>query len=111
MSLDLSSCLAASKKLGYEGFLSLRDSIVESDAHVDTHGDQAHIKVRFGNVQPGQTAWSNGVIYIGATTPTTIDLDVFLYGDNIPTPLPVHLQVNIQTKSRTLDIRELERRR
>jgi hypothetical protein len=95
----------------YEDIFSLRNSIVESDAVVDTHDNKAHIKVRFGNIQPGRTIWSNGVIYIGATTPTTVDLNGFLYGDNIPTPLPVHLQVNIQTKTRDLDLRELERRK
>jgi hypothetical protein len=95
----------------YQDFFSLRNVLVESDAVVDTVDDKVHIKVKFGNVQPGRTVWSNGTIYIGATAPTTVHLNGFLYGDNIPTPLPVHLQVNIQTKNRDLDIRELERRK
>lgn len=93
----------------YQDFFSFRSPLFESDAVVDTVDDNVHIKVRFGNIQPGRTVWSKGKIFIGATAPTTVDLNGFLYGDNIPTPLPVHLQINIQTKSRNLDMRELER--
>jgi hypothetical protein len=94
----------------YKDFLSLPRPIINKNAEVDTVDNNVHLKVRFGNVQPGQTVWSNGQIYIGATAPATVDINGFLYGDNIPIPLPVHLQVKIQTKTRDLKMSELERR-
>jgi hypothetical protein len=83
--------------------------LIQSAAEVESYGKSIHINVKFGNIQPGHTVWPNGLIYMGATAPTDIDLDGFLYGDNLPTPAPVHLQVTIQTNQRNLELNELER--
>jgi hypothetical protein len=81
--------------------------VIQSNAHVETFLNQALIKVKFGNIQPGQTVWSDGKIYIGSTIPTDIVLNGLLYGDNLPTPAPVSLKIEIQTKHRKLDFNEL----
>jgi hypothetical protein len=76
----------------YEGF-RLYHPLIESAAEVESYGNSVQIRVKFGNIQPGRTAWSDGLIYFGATAPTDVVLDGFLYGDNLPSPLPVNLKL------------------
>jgi hypothetical protein len=93
----------------YQGFSLIHGPLVQSSAHVESFGNDVQIKVKFGNIQPGQTAWSNGLVYVGAKESTVINLDGFLYGDNLPAPLPIQLQLKIDTRHRQLDMTELEK--
>jgi hypothetical protein len=45
---------------------------------VDTHGKDLTIKVNFGSIQAGATAWSDE-FYVGARKPLDFDLSGYLY--------------------------------
>jgi hypothetical protein len=74
---------------------------------VDSHGKDLTIKVNFGSIQPGATAWSDE-FYVGALKPFDIDLSGYLYGDNLPQPQAVSFIITIDTTRRDLDRDELD---
>jgi hypothetical protein len=74
---------------------------------VERYGSNLIMKVNFGGIQPGATAWSDE-FYVGARRPLTVDLSGYLYGDNLPQPQSVSFKITIDTTTRNLDIEELE---
>lgn len=65
------------------------------------------IKVDFGSIQHGATAWSDK-FYVGALIPVSIDLAGYLYGDNLPQRQPVRFTITVVTKNRDLRMEELD---
>jgi hypothetical protein len=77
-----------------------------SNVLIDYHGKNLTIKVEFGSIQPGATVWSDR-FFIGSTEPINLQLDGYLYGDNLPQPIPVTFNIEIQTNHRNLEPKEL----
>ncbi|OLE97103.1 MAG: hypothetical protein AUG75_12255, partial [Cyanobacteria bacterium 13_1_20CM_4_61_6] len=75
---------------------------------VDNHGNQWSLSLSFGSLQPKASTWSNGVFYVGALKPCQLNLEAHIYADNLSEPIKVPLSIDIETKQRKLDMKELE---
>jgi hypothetical protein len=75
---------------------------------VDNHGKQWTLSLSFGSLQPKASAWSNGVFYVGALKPCQLNVEAHIYADNLSEPIKVPLSIDIKTKHRKLDMKELE---
>jgi hypothetical protein len=76
---------------------------------VDRHEDWWTLTAQLGSVQPKALTWSRDVFYIGARQTHAVDFEGQIFADNLPEPLPLRLSVQINTKNRKLDLREVER--
>jgi hypothetical protein len=87
--------------------LSLNVPNFNNPVSVDVHGKEWTLSARFGSVQPKDVAGFGGVFYIGANSPSQLNLEAQIFADNLSDPIKIPLVINIQTKTRELDIKEL----
>ena len=73
---------------------------------INRYGNNWDILVKFGNVQPKDTKWSN-VFYIGYPKECSIEFEGLIYGDNIPEPIKVTFAVSIKIKHQPMTIEKL----
>jgi len=91
----------------------LDDSIDDNSDDVDCiieKIDKWEINVELGNIRPGESFITQLLVYIGSDISATITIEGYLYGNNIPVPLPCELEVVIEAEEprsmQMSDIRE-----
>lgn len=65
--------------------------------------DRWEIEVDFGDVRPGDYAWTNNELFVGATEPCVIRLTGELRGDNLPEPIECELALRIEVERRAME--------
>jgi len=77
-----------------------------SHLNVTKHKNNWEIEIVLGDVQPKDSVCSE-VFYIASGIPLPIQLIVQIYGDNIPEPPTVKLQIDIQVQKQSISVDEL----
>jgi hypothetical protein len=82
---------------------------VESDVDFSKHGDEWHIEVVFGKVQPGATEWTRNVLLIGTADARTVSLGGHVFGDDFgPVPIELRIASEPSVQEMTLDMLSAE---
>jgi hypothetical protein len=82
-----------------------------SDRRIDVlrHGNLIEVRAEFQAIQPGVTAWSHNVFYIGARESTTVAAQVALSAHNLRVPVVVSAEITIQASVSSVEVGEIVR--
>ena len=82
-----------------------------SDKRIDVlrHGKLIEVRAEFEAIQPGVTAWSHNVFYIGARESMTAAAQITLSAHNLQVPVVVPAEIRIQASASTVEVDEIVR--
>lgn len=108
------------KNIRFEGSIAKEDSLrvkpslpvkpfrfIQDDSVDDNSDDIDHIveeiskweiNIELGNIRPGESFVTQLLMYVGSDISTTITIEGYLYGNDIPVPLPCELEVVIEAE-------------
>ena len=73
------------------------------DVTVTEFADRWEIEIDFGDVRPGDSAWTDNELYIGGTQDCLVRLEGELRGDNLPEPVKCELELQIKVERRAME--------
>lgn len=82
-----------------------------SDKRIDVlrHGRLIEVRAEFEAIQPGVTAWSHNVFYIGARESMTAAAQITLSAHNLQVPVVVSADITIQVTASTVEVGDIVR--
>ena len=92
-----------SKTWNLSAFRSGLGSSDDIDVTVTEFADRWEIEIDFGDVRPGDSAWTDNELYIGGTQDCLVRLEGELRGDNLPEPLKCELELQIMVERRAME--------
>jgi hypothetical protein len=81
---------------------SFRPANKDQRVHVGRYGDNYEVRCQMGTVQPRTTQWSQEPFYIGARNPMTVSARIQMAANNLPTPITLDAQIEIQVNRRPI---------
>ena len=73
---------------------------------IEKRGNSYEVWIDFGNVQPKARAWSD-VIYLGAQSACTLNIEPNIYADNLSNPVRTTLSLAITTHGKSMSVEGL----
>lgn len=83
---------------GYFGIRQLASRLGSPDVDVAEYPDRWIVRIEAGKIQPSADYWSRNALFIGGWLSISLDLEAVVFADNLPHPLVVPLQIQIEGK-------------
>ena len=84
------------------GIVTRRDDLPRQ--FVTDFGNRWEITIDFGDVRPREEVWTDGPLFFGSATSTTIMLEGKLWGDNLTEPVACKLEITVDARQRAMTI-------
>lgn len=79
------------------------------DPIITKRGTKWELVINFGKVMPREKVWTTGVVFIGGDHPQVVEMDSYLYAENLSEPIRVPLVARIETETRSMKISDVRR--
>lgn len=75
---------------------------------VEECGEHWEATLDLGTVRPGSTSWLDDPLYIGGDDSQELQIEAFLYAENLPAPVRFELKAMVQTGRDSMEMSHLE---
>ena len=77
------------------------------DIDVRQYGEKFEVRAELGSVQPGTTAWSHDIFYVGARGSLTAKAEVMISADNLKVPITLTAEIVIEAAPQRLNVQDI----